>query len=143
MGMSQGGALAVRYAVAHPERVSHLLLVNALCQGARVRARTDDERLEAETMVNFTRIGWGRENPAFCQFHTNLFIPGGTPEQHRWWGDLERLTASAEVAAAILREVQDFDVLDAARHLRMPTLIMHSVPPTETAAPTARRFATA
>ena len=95
LGLSQGGALAVDYAVRHPERVSHLVLFNAYAQGGRARARTDAERLEAETLVNFVRIGWGRENPAFCQFFTNLFIPDGTAEQHRWWGDLERETASA------------------------------------------------
>jgi pimeloyl-ACP methyl ester carboxylesterase/DNA-binding CsgD family transcriptional regulator len=125
LGLSQGGALAIRYALAHPERVTHLVLVNAYGQGGRVRARTDQERLEAETLVNFVRIGWGRENPAFCQFFTNLFIPGGTAEQHRWWGDLERETASAEVAAALLSEMQGIDALDEARGLRVPTLILH------------------
>lgn len=125
LGLSQGGALAVRYALDHPERVSRLVLVNAYAQGGRVRARTDAERLEAETLVNFIRIGWGRENPAFCQFFTNLFLPDGSPEQHRWWGDLERLTAAPEVAAALLREMQGIDVLDAARDLRVPTLILH------------------
>lgn len=124
LGLSQGGALAVRYALAHPERVSHLVLINAYGQGGRTRARTDRERLEAETLVNFIRIGWGRENAAFCQFFTNLFIPGGTAEQHRWWGDLERLTASPEVAAELVREMQGIDVLDEARELRLPTLIL-------------------
>jgi pimeloyl-ACP methyl ester carboxylesterase len=124
LGQSQGGALAVRYALAHPERVSHLVLVNAYGQGGRTRARSDAERLEAETLVNFVRVGWGRENPAFCQFFTNLFIPGGTPEQHRWWGELERLTASPEVAATLLSEMQGIDVLDEARALRLPTLIL-------------------
>lgn len=79
LGLSQGGALAVRYALDHPERVSHLVLVNAYAQGGRVRARTDAERLEGETLVNFICIGWGRENPAFCQFFTNLFIPDEIP----------------------------------------------------------------
>lgn len=124
LGQSQGGALAVRYALDHPERVSHLVLVNAYGQGGRARARTDAERLEAETLVNFIRVGWGRENPAFCRFFTNLFIPGGTAEQHRWWGELERLTASPEVAASLLREMQGIDVLDEARGLRLPTLIL-------------------
>ena len=65
LGLSQGGALAVDYALAHPERVEKLVLINAYGQGARTRARTDAELLEAETLVNFVRIGWGRENPAF------------------------------------------------------------------------------
>ncbi|MGE3739457.1 MAG: alpha/beta fold hydrolase [Geminicoccaceae bacterium] len=125
LGLSQGGALAVVYALRHPERVSHLVLLNAYGQGGRVRARTDAERLEAETLVNLIRIGWGRDNPAFCRFFTNLFIPDGTPEQHRWWGDLERVTAAPEVAARLLHEMQGIDVLDLASRLRAPTLIAH------------------
>jgi pimeloyl-ACP methyl ester carboxylesterase/DNA-binding CsgD family transcriptional regulator len=126
LGLSQGGALSIAYALRHPERVSHLVLLNAYGQGARVRAKTEAERLEAETFVNFVRIGWGRENPAFCQFFTNLFIPNGTQEQHRWWGDLERVTASADVAARLLWQMQGIDVLDLAAKLRVPTLIAHS-----------------
>lgn len=125
LGLSQGGALAITYALRHPERVSRLVLVNAYAQGARTRATTDAERLEAETLVNFVRIGWGRENPAFCQFFTNLFIPGGTPGQHRWWGDLERQTAAPEVAALLLHEMQGIDVLAPAARLRLPVLILH------------------
>ena len=126
LGLSQGGALAITYALKHPDRVSHLVLVNAYGQGRRVRAKTEAEQLEAETLVNLVRIGWGRENPAFCRFFTNLFIPGGTPEQHRWWGDLERRTASPEVAARLLHEMQGIDVLSLARELRLPVLILHS-----------------
>ena len=125
LGLSQGGALAVAYALRHPERVSHLVLLNAYGQGARARARTDAERLEADTLVNFIRIGWGRENPAFCQFFTNLFIPDGTPEQHRWWGDLERETASPDVASQLLYSMQGMDVMDLAAKLKVPTLIAH------------------
>lgn len=124
LGMSQGGALAVEYAVRHPERVSHLVLFNAYAQGGRVRARDDAERLEAETLVNFVRIGWGRENPAFCRFFTHLFLPGGTAEQHRWWGDLERETATAEVAAETLRQMQGIDVVARCAEVRVPTLVV-------------------
>nr|WP_288142135.1 hypothetical protein [Mesorhizobium sp.] len=100
--------------------------MNAYGLGARARAQTDSDRLEAETLVNFIRIGWGRDNPAFCQFFTNLFIPDGKPEQHRWWGDLERETATAEVAAQLLWQMQGIDVMDLAAALRVPTLIAHS-----------------
>lgn len=126
LGLSQGGALAIAYALKHPERVSHLVLVNAYALGSRARAQSDAELLEAETLVNFIRIGWGRDNPAFCQFFTNLFIPDGKPEQHRWWGDLERETASADVAAQLLWQMQGIDVLELAARLSVPTLIAHS-----------------
>ncbi len=124
LGVSQGGALAIEYAVRHPDRISHLILFNAYAQGARIRARNDAERLEAETLVNFVRIGWGRENPAFCRFFTNLFIPGGSAEQHRWWGDLERETASPDVAAETLWQMQGLDVLHLCPKVGVPTLVV-------------------
>lgn len=124
-GLSQGGGLAVRYAYENPTRVSHLVLLNSYCQGARVRATTQEELLEADMLVNFIRVGWGRENPAFSQFFTNLFLPDGTSEQHRWWGDLERMTASPDVAANTLQEMQGMDVLHLAEQLQVPTLVLH------------------
>ena len=90
IGMSQGGAVAMRYASRHPERVSALVLVGAYARGALRRAASDLERLEAETLVNLIRVGWGRDNDAFRQVFTNQYIPEGTAEQHRWWNDLER-----------------------------------------------------
>src|SRR5258708_295305 len=41
MGHSQGGAIAIAYAVRHPERVSHLVLCGAYSRGAHYRERPD------------------------------------------------------------------------------------------------------
>lgn len=126
LGMSQGGAIAVTYAMRNPDKVSRLVLVGAYARGLLRRGRGEAERLEAETLENLIRIGWGRDNRAFRQVFTNLFIPGGTPEQHRWWSDLERLTATPENAARTLRAFHEVDVTDAAARLRVPTLAMHA-----------------
>jgi pimeloyl-ACP methyl ester carboxylesterase len=77
LGMSQGGAVAIGYAVRHPERVSKLVLVGAYGRGAARRSHLPQARLEAETLVNLVRLGWGRDNAAFRQVFTNQFIPGG------------------------------------------------------------------
>lgn len=124
--MSQGGALAIAYALRHPDRVSHLILFGAYGQGALARATTDAERLEAETLVNLIRVGWGKDNRAFRQVFTDLFIPGGTAEQHRWWTDLERMTSTPEAAARTLEELHRIDVTEMAERLKTPTLVLHS-----------------
>jgi len=124
--MSQGGAVAMRYADRHPERVSALVLVGAYARGALRRAASELERLEAETLVNLIRVGWGRDNDAFRQVFTNQYIPEGTAEQHRWWNDLERISASPEGAARTLAAFHDADVTEAAAGLRVPTLVVHS-----------------
>ncbi|MBC7992929.1 MAG: alpha/beta fold hydrolase [Rhizobacter sp.] len=126
IGMSQGGAVAITYALRHPERVSHLVLMGAYARGAMQRAETPAARLEAETLVNLIRVGWGRDNPAFRQVFTNQFIPGGTPSQHQWWNELERLTASPENAARTLEGFHRMDVSALASQLRVPTLVLHA-----------------
>ena len=125
LGMSQGGAVAIAYAARHPEKVSHLVLFGAYGRGAG-RRDIGAARLEAETLVNLIRIGWGRDNPAFRQVFTNQFIPGGTPAQHRWWNELERISAEPEAAALTLAAFHEVDVTAPAAALQVPTLVMHS-----------------
>lgn len=125
IGMSQGGAVAVAYAARHPERVSQLVLIGAYARGVLRREPTEAQRLEAATMVNLIRIGWGSDNDAFRQLFTSLFIPDGTPEQHQWWTELERLTSSAENAARMLETFYQVDVSELAKRLDVPTLVLH------------------
>jgi pimeloyl-ACP methyl ester carboxylesterase/DNA-binding CsgD family transcriptional regulator len=124
-GMSQGAATAIAYAFRHPERVSSLVLFGAYAQGRRRRPNAADDRDEAELVLKLIRVGWGRENPAFRQVFTTLFLPEGTEEQHRWFNELERISASPENAAAIIKTTYDIDVMAMARQLRVPTLVVH------------------
>lgn len=125
-GMSQGGAVAISYARRHPERVSRLILVGAYARGGLKRGGGEEERLEADLLVNIIRVGWGRDNPAFREVFGQRFLPNGTPEQLRWWRDLERISATPEVAARTLQGFQGIDVTEQARELRLPVLVMHS-----------------
>ena len=125
-GMSQGGAVAIAYAARHPERVSHLVFAGGYARGALRRGGSEVERLEADTLVNLIRIGWGRDHPSFRQVFPYRFIPRGTPEQLRWWGDLERMSASAAIAARTLEAFQRIDVSDLARQIRVPTLVLQA-----------------
>jgi pimeloyl-ACP methyl ester carboxylesterase/DNA-binding CsgD family transcriptional regulator len=126
LGMSQGGAVAITYAQRHPDKVSRLVLVGAYAQGNLRRPATEQQRFEAQTLVDLIRVGWGGDNEAFRQVFTNQFIPGGTPEQLRWWTDLQRLSASPEGAARTLEAFYQVDVAEAARQLDVPTLVMHA-----------------
>jgi pimeloyl-ACP methyl ester carboxylesterase/DNA-binding CsgD family transcriptional regulator len=125
-GMSQGGAIAIAYAARHPEKVSHLVLMGAYAKGALRREITEQQREEAETLVKLIRLGWGRDNPAFRQVFTSQFIPDGTREQHQWFNDLERTTATPESAAAIVETLYQVDVSAEADSIRVPTLILHA-----------------
>jgi pimeloyl-ACP methyl ester carboxylesterase/DNA-binding CsgD family transcriptional regulator len=126
LGMSQGGAVAIAYAARHPERVSRLVLHGAYAQGRLRRESSAYDREEAETLLKLIRIGWGRDNPAFRQLFTTLFIPQGTPEQHQWFNELERISATPENAAAIIETTYRVDVTALAEIIRVPTIVFHA-----------------
>jgi pimeloyl-ACP methyl ester carboxylesterase/DNA-binding CsgD family transcriptional regulator len=124
-GMSQGAAIAIAYAARHPEKVSRLVLLGALARGMQRRGLPPEQRDEPETQARLIRLGWGRDNPASRQFFTSQFIPDGTREQHQWFNELERISATPENAAAIVETVYQIDVTAEAERLRVPTLVMH------------------
>ena len=120
LGISQGCAVSIVYAIRHPERVTHLVLYGGFARG---RAKRDAEH--ARTLVSLVEQGWGKENPAFRQFFTSLFFPEGTPEQMQWFNDLQRITTSPENAVRIMRATGDVDISDLLPQVRVPTLVLH------------------
>ena len=142
LGMSQGGAIAVRYAARHPDRVAGLVLLGAYARGLRERGGGAEADREAETLVNLVRLGWGRDNAAFRAVFTELFIPGGTPEQHAWWTELERLSAHPEDAARILHSLQSIDVTEDAKACHVPALVAHMTGDARVPFEEGRHFAT-
>jgi pimeloyl-ACP methyl ester carboxylesterase/DNA-binding winged helix-turn-helix (wHTH) protein len=125
MGMSQGCAISIAYAVRHPRRVSHLILYGSFARGRMVRAATPEEREKIMAMKTLVRLGWGEENAVFRQMFTSLFVPGGTKEQIDWFNELQRQTASAECAARYFEVTNNIDVRDLLPKVRVPTLVMH------------------
>jgi pimeloyl-ACP methyl ester carboxylesterase/DNA-binding CsgD family transcriptional regulator len=126
LGISQGAAVAVAYAVRHPERVSHLILHGGYARGRLVRSDTPEQRAEAELMAQLAGMGWGKSDASFRQFFTTQFIPGGTPEQHQWFNEMERLSTSPANAAAFMRVFNDIDVRELLPQVQCPTLVTHS-----------------
>src|SRR3954468_7107146 len=79
MGHSQGGGIAMEYAVRHPERVTHLVLLGTFARG-RFR-REPHRREEFEAQLKLVEAGWGRDDPSYRQLFATQFIPGATLEQ--------------------------------------------------------------
>lgn len=124
-GMSQGAAVAIAYAVRHPERVSHMVLMGGFARG-RTRRGQPQQAEELRLELDLMRLGWGRENPAFRRHFTSQFLPEGTLEQIRAFDDLQRASASAENAARILETGSGIDVVDLLPRVTVPTLVMHA-----------------
>ena len=126
LGISQGGSLAIAYAVRHPERVSHLVLHGAFARGRLRRNPSAQQAEEAETMAKLAELGWGRDNPAFRAVFTMQLLPGGTQEQHEAFDRMQRCSASPQMAARMMRTFDRLDVSDLAPRVRCPTLVTHA-----------------
>jgi pimeloyl-ACP methyl ester carboxylesterase/DNA-binding winged helix-turn-helix (wHTH) protein len=126
LGLSQGCAVAIAYAVRHPERVSRLVLYGGYAQGAIARARTPQEREQADLVMRQLPLGWGQDNPAFRLFFAARFLPEGTPEQTRWFSELQRITTSPEIAVRLRATAATIDVRALAPQVRAPALVLHA-----------------
>src|SRR3954465_6079655 len=126
LGISQGCAVSVAYAVRHPERVSHLVLYGGYAVGWKKRARTEADKAAGDAMLTLMRLGWGQENPAFRQMFTSQFIPGASKEQADWFNEFQRISGSPDDAARNLLANGEGDVTSLLSQVNVPTLVMHA-----------------
>ena len=124
LGISQGCAVSIAYAVRHPERVTSLVLYGGYARGRRKRGQ-QSEIAQADALATLIREGWGQENPAYRQIFTSRFIPGATPEQAQWFNELQRITTTPDNAARIRGALDDMDVTGLLASVRAPTLVLH------------------
>ena len=123
LGISQGCAVSIAFAVRHPHRVSHLILYGGFALGGK--KRSPEEREKRNAMVTLMRLGWGSDDPGFRQLFTSRMIPGGTKEQTDSFNEMQRRTTSPECAARYFETVGDIDVTDLLPRVSVPTLVMH------------------
>ena len=124
LGISRGGAIAIAYAVKHPERVTQLVLYGAFAAG--LNHTGTPEALEARhALTSLVRLGWGLNNPAFCRTFTCRFIPEATPEHEQWFDQLQRVSTSPENAARLMARDDEIDVRPLLSQVKAPTLVIH------------------
>ncbi|HSE98118.1 MAG TPA: alpha/beta fold hydrolase, partial [Blastocatellia bacterium] len=125
LGISQGAAACIAYAVRYPERVSRLVLYGGYALGVARRGDPEKERIY-RAVIELARLGWGKDNPAFRQVFTSRFVPGATEEQIGWFNELCRKTTSPEVVAKLLEARANIDVADLLGKVQAPTLVLHA-----------------
>lgn len=125
LGISQGAAVCIAYAVRHPDRVSHLVLYGGYARGRFHRNLDDAGRQEAEAMIHLIRVGWGKDNPAFRQLFSTMLMPDANPEQMASLNELARISATPENASKMERAFYEIDVTHLAPKVRAPTLVLH------------------
>jgi len=123
-GHSQGGAIAMEYAVRHPERVSQLVLLGAYARG-RLK-RSPQSRSESEAQLKLVEVGWGGDDPSYRQFFASQFMPGASLEQLRQMAELQRVSSSPTDATRILRAYYEIDVSAQVPRISCPALVLHA-----------------
>jgi class 3 adenylate cyclase/pimeloyl-ACP methyl ester carboxylesterase len=126
LGISQGCAVSVGYAVKHPERVTHLVLYGGFAVGWNKRLVTEGEMQIYSAMVTLMGLGWGQDDAAFRQLFTSQFVPGASKQQADWFNELQRISTSPADAVRTFMAAGNIDVTNLLTKLTLPTLVMHA-----------------
>ncbi|WP_218573493.1 alpha/beta hydrolase [Rheinheimera lutimaris] len=126
LGISQGAAVSIEYAIRYPEKVSQLILFGGYAAGWRIGA-SEALTKEREAVMTLTSIGWGTDNPAYRQIFSSTFMPDANEAEFNWFNDFQRLTTSAENAVRFLSVFADIDVRHRLAQVKVPTLVIHAL----------------
>ena len=124
LGMSQGCAFSIRYAVEHPERVTCLVLLGGYLRG-RLKRKDPEQTKLYEALTMMIRDGWGSPSPVFRHFFTSSFIPDAPPEVAASFDELQRIATSPENALRLWEVNARVEVTELAKQVRVPTLVLH------------------
>ena len=126
LGISQGGPVAIEYAIRNPHQVSHLILYGTYSKGRFKRQLSSRDMDEAHTLLNLMKIGWGQEVDAFRQVFTSLFMPEASTEQINWFNELQRRSTSPENAVRLETAFYNIDVSNRLSQITVPTMVLHA-----------------
>jgi len=125
LGMSGGSAVAMGYAIAHPERVSRLILYGTV--GGEPITRSPEEMAEEETYRSMIRVGWAKDDPVFRRVFTTRYIPDANEEQMRWFDDLQRMSTSPANAVTSRIARQQVAIGDQLDRITAPTIVLQAL----------------
>jgi pimeloyl-ACP methyl ester carboxylesterase/DNA-binding CsgD family transcriptional regulator len=125
LGISQGAATCIQYAIRHPDRVGRMILYGGYARGGLLRG-SPAWKTAFQAMIDLARVAWGKDNPTFRQLFTSRFIPDGSHEQLQWFNDLCRKTTTGEVFASLFEARALVDISMSLSAVRTPTLVLHA-----------------
>ncbi len=125
LGVSQGGPVAIAFAVRHPERVSHLVLFGTYARGMR---RRGDERQadQASLQVELARVAWDSSTPTFREVFARQFVPEAHTTEIAWLNAQLQVTTDSVNAPRLEGAFHDLDVSELATRVTTPTLVLHT-----------------
>ncbi|OWV35781.1 alpha/beta fold hydrolase [Mameliella alba] len=123
---SQGVPVSLAFAAAHPERVNRMVLYGGFVQGRAVREPEPDS-VQADTFLELIAEGWGKPGGAFGKAYATLFMPDASAAQIDDMCKMQLSSATPDIAIALRRSLDTFDVSDILDQVRVPVLVVHSV----------------
>lgn len=116
VGGSSGSCTAVAFAARYPERVDRLVLYGAYARGDLLTPPG-----VAEAIVSAVDAHWGLGSRVLG----DIFLGNAEPAEQDRFARLQRDSATAETAAALLGMVYRLDVRDCLAAIRAPTTVVH------------------
>jgi pimeloyl-ACP methyl ester carboxylesterase/DNA-binding CsgD family transcriptional regulator len=116
LGGSSGSCTAIAFASAFPERVERLVLYGSYPNGAAIA-----EPAVTDAILAAVRAHWGLGS----RLLSDLFLTKAEPAAHEHFARLQRESATAHTAAALLELVYRLDVRDCLPLVRTPTAVIH------------------
>jgi len=116
IGGSSGSCTATAFAAAFPERVERLVLYGSYPDGSELTAPG-----VAEAIVAAVQAHWGLGS----RLLSDIFLGGVDVAEQQRFARLQRESATAETAAALLRLVYRLDVRACLPLVRQPTTVVH------------------
>lgn len=116
VGGSSGSCTAVAFAAAHPDRVEQLVLYGSYSHGDVLTPPG-----VADAIVAAVQAHWGLG----ARLLSDIFLGGADAAEQEAFGRLQRESATAEVAAEVLRLVYRLDVRALLPLVRVPTTVVH------------------
>jgi pimeloyl-ACP methyl ester carboxylesterase len=121
-GMSQGAAVAAEYALRHPERVQHLTLYAPVVTGWHGLESENAKHWYA--IEQLVKTGWGNSSMAFQSMFAHLFLPDSPPENKHHYAELQRKSATQDVAARFMDALGKLRLFPRLKQITVPTLVM-------------------
>lgn len=116
VGGSSGACTAVAFAAAFPDRVDRLVLCGSYTHGDALTPPGVGDAIAAAVQAH-----WGLGSRVLG----DIFLGDGDAAEHVRFARLQRESASAETAAALLRLVYRLDVRSCLASVRAPTTVIH------------------
>lgn len=122
LGWSEGGSLAIAFAVAHPERVERLVLYGAYAKRyAAPGYPIGGDQARGEAVLQLVRSEWGLGSRVLA----DIFVPEADAQRAAWFTAYQREATSPQVAAELLRSAYRADVRELLPRVAAPALVLH------------------